>query len=282
MTKICTRSLLHASNIILRFLDEVKSCQKDIRETYPHLTLVLQPSFLRTLFSHRTVFHRFAVSSVLRSTSTIVCWVDVLLAKLADAIVMVAGDGSQLSDIQHSEEWHLQREEDNLRAASQLPSQWDSVKHFITSKQVSPAARRLALRLTFGVCIILPSLGDKNDNRMTQSEGFLEIIHTCIHQTVRSGFTANYSSDPVVELERINFSMLVSLYAAANTEQRQTQLLSRPLTLGYLLDLIQVVMHPDGAVVTFVHRHASRSLRCCSNNPRPMGQYHFVELGDLG
>ncbi|KAK0208610.1 hypothetical protein DFS33DRAFT_1380120 [Desarmillaria ectypa] len=264
--------IAHASNIILRFLDEIKSCQKDIRETYPHLTLVrklahihgvfgdkvfpVQPSFLCTLFSHRTIFHHIALSSAVHPISTIVCWVDVLLAKLADTIAMVAGDGRQLSDIQHSDEWHLQREEDNLRAASQLPSQWDSVKRVITSKQVSPAARRLALRLIFGVCIILPSLGGKNDKsvsreyRMTQSEEFLEIIHTCIHQTVMNGITANYSSDPAVELERINFSMLVSLYAAADTEQRQTQLPSRPLTLGYLLDLIQVIMHPDDAVVT--------------------------------
>lgn len=203
----------YASNIILRFLDEVKNPQNDIRETYPFLTLVLQPSFLRTLFAHRTVFHHIAVSSVVHPASTIVCWVDVLLAKLSDAIVMAAGDGTQLSDIQHSEEWYLQREDDNLRAASQLPSQWDSIKRLLASRQVSPAARRLALRLIFGVCIILPSLGGKNDDRMTQSEDFLEIMQTCIHQTVMSGFTANYSSDPAVELERINFSMLVSLYA---------------------------------------------------------------------
>ncbi|KAK0481864.1 hypothetical protein IW261DRAFT_1106960 [Armillaria novae-zelandiae] len=118
------------------------------------------------------------------------------------------------------------------------------------SKQASPAARRLALRLIFGVCIILPSLGGHNDKWMTQSEDFLEIIRTCIHQTIMSGFTANYSSDPAVELERINFSMLVSLYAAAEMEQKEKRLPSRPLTLGYLLDLIQVVMHPDDAVTT--------------------------------
>ncbi|KAG7450369.1 uncharacterized protein BT62DRAFT_508441 [Guyanagaster necrorhizus] len=162
---------------------------------------------------------------------------------------MAAGDGTQLSDIQHSEEWYLQREDDNLRAASQLPSQWDSIKRLLASRQVSPAARRLALRLIFGVCIILPSLGGKNDDRMTQSEDFLEIMQTCIHQTVMSGFTANYSSDPAVELERINFSMLVSLYAAVDVEQRQKQLPSRPLTLGYLLDLIQVVIHPDDGII---------------------------------
>ncbi|PBL00741.1 hypothetical protein ARMGADRAFT_1160030 [Armillaria gallica] len=242
--------IAHASNIMLRFLDELKSRQKDIRETYPDLTLVLQPSFLHTLFAHRTVFHHIAVSSAVDATSTIVCWVDVLLAKLADAIIMVAGNGSQLSGVQHSEEWHLQREDDNLRAASQLPSQWASVKRVLTSKQASPAARRLALRLIFGVCIILPSLGGHDDRRMTQSEDFLEIIQTCIHQTVMSGFTANYSSDPAVELERINFSMLVSLYAAAETEQKEKRLPSRPLTLGYLLDLIQVVMHPDDAIAT--------------------------------
>ncbi|KAK0456202.1 hypothetical protein EV421DRAFT_1919738 [Armillaria borealis] len=242
--------IAHASNIMLRFLDEVKSRQKDIRETYLHLTLVLQPSFLRTLFAHRTVFHHIAVSSAVHATSTIVCWVDILLVKLADAIIMVAGDGSQLSGVQHSEEWHIQREDDNLRAASQLPSQWDSVKRVLTSKQASPAAKRLALRLIFGACIILPSLGGNNDRRMTQSEDFLEIIQTCIHQTVMSGFTANYSSDPAVELERINFSMLVSLYVAAETEQQEKRLSSRPLTLGYLLDLVQVVMHPDDAVAT--------------------------------
>jgi len=56
------------------------------------------------------------------AASTIVCWVDVILAKLGDAAVAVAGGFSREPVEQPVfENLRMQREDDGLRAAAQLP-----------------------------------------------------------------------------------------------------------------------------------------------------------------
>lgn len=88
------------------------------------LTNAVRPSFLYLLFQYRRLFRVIATRDFkLNSTPlAIVCWVDVILAKLGDVVACIAAglDGDHPG---HSLPGSLkaQREEDNLRAAIQLP-----------------------------------------------------------------------------------------------------------------------------------------------------------------
>lgn len=91
---------------------------------YPFIRWPVQSSFISTLFQYRHIFHHIASQAVVPGTAAPVniCWVDVLLVKLSEAAVFVAG-GFCLSDTERLSLQSLkaQREEDNLLAAAQLP-----------------------------------------------------------------------------------------------------------------------------------------------------------------
>lgn len=81
-------------------------------------------SFLTVLFEQRKIFHRIAAQSLASSPESsvaVICWVDSILYKLGDAIVAVAsGISSDLATPLFPGSTQV-REEDGLRAASQLP-----------------------------------------------------------------------------------------------------------------------------------------------------------------
>lgn len=84
----------------------------------------MKPTFLDKLFEYR-LFYRDAVSQTNAKSlhSTLVTWVDVLLASLSFSTVVVATAASevQLPDQGVSETIKLQRRHDSIRAATQLP-----------------------------------------------------------------------------------------------------------------------------------------------------------------
>lgn len=88
------------------------------------LTNPVRPSFLDLLFQYRRLFHVIAARDFRPSSAplAIVCWADVVLAKLGDVVVVIAA-GLDEEHPDHSLPGSLkaQREEDNLRAAIQLP-----------------------------------------------------------------------------------------------------------------------------------------------------------------
>ena len=70
------------------------------------------------------LFRDIASRELDASTSTItVCWVDVILAKLGQAVLYVAGafNGIRAFEGEQPEAVRAQKEEDMLRAAVQLP-----------------------------------------------------------------------------------------------------------------------------------------------------------------
>ena len=84
----------------------------------------VKPSFLHLLFQYRRLFRVIAARDFPPGTapSAVVCWVDLLLAKLGDVVAFIAAG----LDVDHPdrslpESLRAQREEDNLRAAIQLP-----------------------------------------------------------------------------------------------------------------------------------------------------------------
>jgi hypothetical protein len=126
------------------------------------------------LFDLRRIFLGIASRALNRGagSSTVVSWVDVVLAKLGDA-VMVSSTGFHRECLLASIPQTLKRkrDEDGLWAASQLPGmfnwsrrwldsvsldKWQLVPSVLSSDHASPAAKRLALRLTFAVYIMGP------------------------------------------------------------------------------------------------------------------------------
>jgi hypothetical protein len=149
----------------------------------------VHPAFLSLLFTYRKTFHAIAARALSpgATISTVVCWVDAVLAHLGEAAMKVAHARIRRQD--HSEHHHglenlrRQSEDNNLRAAAQLPGKahrkhdgtsgvtesicmyahtekWQSVPGVISSELASPAAKRLALRLTFAIYVIRPQFVD--------------------------------------------------------------------------------------------------------------------------
>ena len=88
------------------------------------LTNLVRPSFLHLLFQYRRVFRVIAARDFNLSSAPLatICWVDLVLAKLGDVAAFIAAglDGDH-PDRSLPESLRAQREEDNLRAAIQLP-----------------------------------------------------------------------------------------------------------------------------------------------------------------
>ncbi|KAJ7706399.1 hypothetical protein B0H17DRAFT_1037040 [Mycena rosella] len=244
-----------ASTTITTFLD----CVHQTPVEYPHQNLVdfselLSVSFLTVLFKHRKVFHKIAAHSLASepgSSGAIVCWVDVILAKLGDAsITVTTGAFLDLATplFPGSTE---SRSEDSLRAASQLPSDWPSVVGVIASHKASPAAKRLALRLAFCAFVLGPRLCRKSLSSEIPHD-MTEILDRCVNQTRATGFSASLAGGQLAMQERLNSSMTISLFAATDREHQNSTKVSqmRPHTLGCLLDMLQNVIHPDDSILS--------------------------------
>jgi hypothetical protein len=84
----------------------------------------VKPAFLNKLFEYRLFYQDAASQNNAKSLhSTLVTWVDVLLASLSFATMAVAAAASevQLLDQGVSETIRLQKRHDSIRAATQLP-----------------------------------------------------------------------------------------------------------------------------------------------------------------
>lgn len=141
-------------------------------------SLLVDSLFLSILFRYRQIFRQIASRALVPGTAApiIICWVDVLLVKLGDVITFVAGgfcppepEKPSLLGLK------AQSEDDKLLAAAQLPRKcihvfiriscltgcavkWITVPGVIASENASPAAKRLALRLTFASYVLAPQL----------------------------------------------------------------------------------------------------------------------------
>jgi hypothetical protein len=130
-------NILESNSTVERNVQDVISTLADLRKHvysycffvwYIELTSlhrVVHTSSLSMLFQYRKVFHRIAARAVVPGTTAhiIICWVDVLLVKLNETIIFVAGgfrpgdpDGPSLLP-----SLKAQRENDKLLAAAQLP-----------------------------------------------------------------------------------------------------------------------------------------------------------------
>jgi len=91
------------------------------------LHFLVHTSSLLIFFQYRKVFHRIASRAVVPGSAApiIICWVDVLLVKLSETIIFVAGGFCSVDPEGPSllPSLKVQRENDKLLAAAQLPRQ---------------------------------------------------------------------------------------------------------------------------------------------------------------
>lgn len=204
--------------------------------------------FLSVLFEYRQVFYGIAAqsASTTNSSTILVCWVDVVLAKLSLLSLNVA---SGLSPKLHGALTDY-RERDCVQAATQLPGilfsygfgiqlnfsdNWQSVISVVGSSKTSPAAKRLALRLVYAAYVLGPQLRGEypwghsvyaisipsgfkplkyhlNRNSIRPQE-LLDSLLSWTNQSLLNGFPTLPSGCHVNDHDRTSYAMVVSLFS---------------------------------------------------------------------
>ncbi|KAJ7630732.1 hypothetical protein FB45DRAFT_1151654 [Roridomyces roridus] len=233
-----------ASTAIICFLDSVHTPNDDSSKRLNDFAQLVDVAFLTALFEHRKIFNQIAAQSLAPGpSSAVVCWVDVILFKLGDAVVPIASGVS----VDFASPLFPVAAEDGLRAASQLPSEWSSVIELVASDKASSAAKRLALRLSYAAFVLGPCLRPEISPIQTP-HSMEEVLNRCVAQTrTATGFSASRAGDELAIQERLNCAMIIALFAATNY-RRGSHL--RPHTLGSLLSILQNVLHPEDTVAS--------------------------------
>ncbi|KAG1833955.1 hypothetical protein EV424DRAFT_858051 [Suillus variegatus] len=214
----------------------------DVRCMMESLACLLRPSFLNLLFQYRRLFHALAVQELNKAAVVpiIISWVDAVLARLGEVVSFVASAmHDRYFDDKLPEALRKRRDEDNLRAAAQLPDRWDSVPSILTSEKASPAAKRLALRLATDV-----PLDDSMVSLLPYLTDFMQ--HTVVQLSECSPLHAQHQS---AFQERMNCAMLLSLFALVDStisaKDTETDVPFRPYTLATVMRLLRFVMLVD-------------------------------------
>ncbi|KAG2350516.1 hypothetical protein BDR05DRAFT_27310 [Suillus weaverae] len=231
---------------------------RGMMECFAHL---LRPSFLNLLFQYRRLFHALAVQELKKVTviPIIISWVDAVLARLGDVVSCVASARhDRYLDDELPEALRKRREEDNLRAAAQLPDRWDCIPSILTSEKASPAAKRLALRLLVSRYILQPQLAlhprvvdAPLDDSMVSLLPYLTdfMQHTVVQLSECSPLHAQHQSG---FQERMNCAMLLSLFAlvdlTTSATGTETDVPFRPYTLATVMKMLRFVMLVDNTL----------------------------------
>ncbi|KAG2044695.1 hypothetical protein BDR03DRAFT_995102 [Suillus americanus] len=258
-------TIQESSTSLLDFLHVVLSMNPtaahDVRRMMECLAHLLRPSFLNLLFQYRRLFHALAVQELKKVAviPIVISWVDAVLARIGDVASCVASAvHDRYFDDELPEVLKKRREEDNLRAAAQLPDRWDSVPSILTSEKASPAAKRLALRLLVSRYVLQPQLAlhprvvdAPPDDSMVSLLPYLTdfMQHTVVQLSECSPLHAQHQSG---FQERMNCAMLLSLFSlvdrTTSTKDTETDVRFRPYTLATVMRLLRFVMLVDNTL----------------------------------
>ncbi|KAG1867910.1 hypothetical protein DFJ58DRAFT_742852 [Suillus subalutaceus] len=258
-------TIQESSTSLLEFLHVVLSTNPtaahDVRRMMECLAHLLRPSFLNLLFQYRRLFHALAVQELTKVAviPIIISWVDAVLARLGDVVSCVASAmHDRYFDDELPEALKKRREEDNLRAAAQLPDRWDSVPSILMSEKASPAAKRLALRLLVSRYVLQPQLAlhprvvdTPLDDSMVSLLPYLTdfMQHTVVQLSECSPLHAQHQ---YMFQERMNCAMLLSLFSlvdfTTSTKDTETDVPFRPYTLATVMRLLRFVMLVDNTL----------------------------------
>ncbi|KAJ3976328.1 hypothetical protein EV361DRAFT_884428 [Lentinula raphanica] len=241
------REILVASNTINNFLDGIMLQNKDSLENLGLFASLVRPGFLSTMFAQRRIFHTMAMKALdTRSVaSTVVCWVDGMIAKLAEATIVVACGSSSHSTIPPP--MKVQLEDDGIRAAAQLPEKWSMVPSVISSAYTSPAAKRLAIQLAFAVYIVGPRLQESDpwiDCDTSKAVELSKILNDYILSIPINEHAPLYTTQALVDQLRLTYGMVLCLFAVSDHNIGSAPPF-RPRTLCGMLYMIQLILSPN-------------------------------------
>ncbi|KAH7883720.1 hypothetical protein F5I97DRAFT_1580022 [Phlebopus sp. FC_14] len=207
-------------NFIHGILDQSNSFVEDIESIMVNVTSLFNPSFMQLLFQYRRIFHFIAMNSVDPgyAVPTVVCWVDVVLAKLGDlSALLAAGFHSYHPDRTLPDALKARRQEDSIRAAIQLPGTWDMVPSLLPSERASPAAKRLTIRLLFGQHVLHSrpnsrcKIGDAPTRELLLT--FSEHVQQSAVQLPEAGPAIEFGSQQLIQQDHLTNAMMISLFA---------------------------------------------------------------------
>ncbi|KAL4243562.1 hypothetical protein ABKN59_001107 [Abortiporus biennis] len=214
---------------------------------------VVQTTFMDKLFRYRAIFHRIASRDNYThgGSATIICWVDVILVKLAHITTSIFSPATDNSRSQINNPLDEHRDELRLHAMAQLPHKWPDIPTVVSSDYASPAAIRLSVRLLYAVLILGSQTGNDSSRRDSViylaniAKHFKDYIHKInqqiIHDLSRSDMDEKYCTDE----ERTTYAMVVSIFVfidgVHNYSENEHQIF-RPHTLTALLTLIRLII----------------------------------------
>ncbi|TFK57310.1 hypothetical protein OE88DRAFT_118956 [Heliocybe sulcata] len=234
------------------------------------LLYLVQEDFLMSLFDYRQLFYRIASQECPRDTapSVIICWVDVILARLGEVVCVLAAEAPVLDDNSAiSASLKKQYEDDSLRAAAQLPEKWLDVLQLMASDHASSASIRLAIRLTFGVKVIAPrlecTLKLQPSMEASISSSILHALGTYIN---RLGSEIDGSNDPLSASSfpghhKVTAAMAISIFATMHLQKLLCQDTTvgspfLPHTLRNILRIIELLIaREDGLQADIMDPH---------------------------
>ncbi|KAI8995508.1 hypothetical protein BD414DRAFT_479747 [Trametes punicea] len=240
------------SQTLLSPLDRILTTQQwaesDQMEFQTVLATLLSEPTLDLLLSHRVLFRDIAARHLEGSTSAVaVCWVDVVLARLGQAIVRAAGLFHNVlpAEGEHPESLRAKKEDDLLRAATQLPERWQDIVEYMGSEYASPAAIRLASILTWGLNVMAKDLTGNWSLTSTERE---KIVAKALQQRISHIALKRSQAVPWLaptDDERMSCALFISLFAMSELTGGDKDPPCRPQTHAILIEMIQFVVHSD-------------------------------------
>ncbi|EMD41766.1 hypothetical protein CERSUDRAFT_90342 [Gelatoporia subvermispora B] len=236
------------SRAILAFLDNVVSHDSGsisgVQAIQAAICALLDGSFMSLLFDYRRIFHIIAAKAMSpgSTSSLVVCWADVVLVKLSEAIVAIARGGDELPREPEFITLRRHKEDDLLRAAIQLPEHWRDVATVVSSDYASPGAKRLALCVLYGVYVLGPDLGTTPWVYALSAAELLRCLQLHVEQV--SATCEENGAAEVTDETKISWAMAIALFAAADLETINVSARAyRPHTDASLLRLLRAIMH---------------------------------------
>ncbi|KAI6158777.1 hypothetical protein EDD17DRAFT_1511909 [Pisolithus thermaeus] len=217
----CVAVMLHFIDMLL--LPRSTLSDQDRTRTLADVSCSLSPTFLKLLFRYRRFFRAIAAKDLRPgfAVPTTICWVDIILAKLGDLSALVATDfQTPPSDESFTNVLAARQQEDRLKAALQLPDNWDMVPSLLTSDRASPAAKRLVVQVLFGSYVLYPRISGSGVGRefspRSLPTALTEHILSIDRQTLEPVATAGQGYQLLVEQDRLVHAMVLTLLAVTS------------------------------------------------------------------
>uniref|UniRef100_A0A8H7Y7L6 Uncharacterized protein n=1 Tax=Psilocybe cubensis TaxID=181762 RepID=A0A8H7Y7L6_PSICU len=248
--------ILRSSARLLASLAHITQVQlEDMNDISHHLdafAMLIDPILLKRLFEHRKLFREAARTHCKNSRlsfPTNVTWVDEFIAKLCSLVPMIASGFIHRLPVAINENIQAQKFNDVLRAASQLPEEWQSLNTAVGSCHFSPAAKRMGMSLLFAVYVMRPTLVPGSMEQISSPSSFLDDLVKAARR-ISAGIHSPAMSLDTFD-ERLSAAMLLSILSMiipineSNSLSAVKPLHLRPEALGTLLDLIWMIMGND-------------------------------------